>query len=205
MHTNGPALDKKRKARLAYSKDTSTPNHDKLRQNRAKSQKVLRKAYWEEIWNTVQTCDDCAWYSGCERKQVLGPTPPLIAPLKDKNGNTLTVKAEQMNRWIEHFSFLYESEVPFDESTLYVMDQLPELAELDLGPTLDEVEKAIKMLNKEKLQAATAFLLNSWNVTFHPLRMRSIHSWSPSGTPATFHRSRRSDHPVQKQRLQARL
>ena len=66
-----------------------------------------------------------------------------------------------MNRWIEHFSFLYESEVPFDESTLYVMDQLPELAELDLGPTLDEVEKAIKMLNKEKLQAATAFLLNS--------------------------------------------
>ena len=35
------------------------------------------------------------------------------APLKSKDGVTLTKRAGQMNRWIEHFSDLYDTERPY--------------------------------------------------------------------------------------------
>ena len=88
------------------------------------------------------------------------------------------------------------------------MAQLSEVAELDLGPTLDEVEKAIKMLKPGKAPGSDGIppheLLKldvpSLKSEIHSLLVACWHAGHITGAKGC-----EADHPVQKQRLQARL
>jgi len=151
----GPVLDEKRNSRLTYINSPNPANKEAMKEARANAQRVLRKAqrdFWDNICEKVQRCDDRGDIAGVHAalKSVLGPSPRLTAPLQDSDGNILLEKTEQLRRWVDHYSTLYSNPVPFDDSVLDSIEQLPELTSLDSQPTLQEVERALKDMKSGK-------------------------------------------------------
>ena len=81
----------------------------------------------------------------------MGLMPHLTAPLNDLNGNGLCEKPDQPNCWIKHFSQLYGSEVPSDNSAVDILDQMPLLNHLDSCPVISKVMYTLKALKFGKV------------------------------------------------------
>ena len=79
-------------------------------------------------------------------KQALGPTQKKIVPLKSATGEVIQDRAQQMERWVEHYSELYARENIVTEDALNAIDCLPVLEELDEELTLDKLSKALDSL-----------------------------------------------------------
>ena len=81
-------------------------------------------------------------------KTAIGPTIKKTAPLRSKDGVTLTKRADQMNRWIQHFSDLYGTERPY---TAPAIDKAPSMeimeVELDDEPHFTEMEAVVARLS----------------------------------------------------------
>jgi len=151
----GPALDEKRNSRLTFVNTPSPENKAAMRNSRARAQCVLRETqreFWANVCSNVQKCDDRGDIAGVHAalKSALGPSPRLTAPLKDREGNILLEKSDQLKRWVDHFSSLYSDPVPFDNSVLDAIEQLPEMAYLDEDTTMQELESALKVLKSGK-------------------------------------------------------
>ena len=155
-------IEAKRSALIRY-KQLPTRNNLALRTARSLAQRTARNCaneYWVELSNSIQQTADTGnargMYEGI--KKALRPTSSKSAPLKAKSGILLTDKAQQMERWAEHYSELYSRQnvvTPSDvtDALRRLTDatvSLPRLDDLDVEPTMDELRHAIKQLKSGK-------------------------------------------------------
>ncbi len=84
-------------------------------------------------------------------KTVYGPLKPTTTPLLASDGDTLIKDKKGIsNRWKEHFSQLLNRPSSVDQSAL---DQIPQnrtIEQLDVPPSIEEVQKAIKQMSAGK-------------------------------------------------------
>ena len=101
--------------------------------------------FWIQLCESIQhaayTGNTTGVYDGI--KKAIGPTKSKIAPLKTTTGVTITDRAKQMERWVEHYSALYSRNTIITSSTLEAIKSLPVMEELDAVPTVEELSKAI--------------------------------------------------------------
>ena len=108
--------------------------------------------WWKERAAELQIAADHrdfkTFYQGL--KAVYGPVHKASPSVKSKEGVLLTDPSKVLDRWAEHFQGVLNQDSEFDMS---VLDELPQYnvdPELDILPTLEEVQKAIKQLSTGK-------------------------------------------------------
>lgn len=150
-----PLVTNKRAALQKFKASPSVQTQQALQASRANVQKAVRECinkYWLNLCSSIQSASDTgnikAMYDGI--KQATGPHIKKTAPLKSSSGEIISDKAKQMERWVEHYSELYSRENKVDQSALDAIDRLPEMSELDIQPTIDELDKAIDKLPSGK-------------------------------------------------------
>ena len=94
-------------------------------------------------------------------KQALGPIQKEIAPLKSATGEVIQDRAQQMERWLEHYSELYVRENIVTEDALNAIECLPKLEKLGEESTLDELNEAMDSIATGKAPGRTASLSRS--------------------------------------------
>ena len=80
----------------------------------------------------------------------MGPAQNKTAPLKSTTGEVITDKGQQMERWVEHYSDLYSRQNVVTTAALDAIECLPAIEELDIEPTIEELNKAINSLASGK-------------------------------------------------------
>lgn len=146
-----PAITAKRETLIAYKKDPSIKNLAALRTARNNTQRIARRCandYWQNLCQTIQTCADRGNIHGMYEgmKKAFGPTISKIAPLKSKDGEVISDRAKQMERWAEHYQDLYSTETIVTEQAVNNIPPMPVMEELDLPPSVEELSKAIDSL-----------------------------------------------------------
>ena len=150
-----PLIQAKKEALIKYKdKPTRTALH-KLKEARSAAQKASRhyaNKFWSDLANDIQQCSDTGNIKGMYQgiKKATGQTVKKSAPLKSKTGETITDKAKQMDRWVEHYLDLYSIENTVSETALLSIKELPVLEELDQLPTMEEIQRAINNLSSGK-------------------------------------------------------
>eukprot|EP00745_Piridium_sociabile_P043277 TRINITY_DN8831_c0_g1_i1.p1 TRINITY_DN8831_c0_g1~~TRINITY_DN8831_c0_g1_i1.p1 ORF type:complete len:1016 (+),score=240.62 TRINITY_DN8831_c0_g1_i1:1061-4108(+) len=146
-----PVIEEKRLALAAYKACPSEQNLQVLRAARSKVQQSARRcanSYWLQLCSQIQVAADTGntrgMYDGI--KQALGPTQKKTAPLKSTTGELIQDRAQQMERWVEHYSELYARENMVTEDALDAIECLPVLEELDGEPSLEEISEALDSL-----------------------------------------------------------
>ena len=79
-------------------------------------------------------------------KKTLGPVPSKTAPLKSSTRELFTVRDQQMERCLEHYSNLYSTQNIVSPSALDAIDCLPTMDELGAEPTVEDLSKVIDSL-----------------------------------------------------------
>ena len=80
----------------------------------------------------------------------MGPAQNKMAPMKSTTGEVITDKGQQMERWVEHYSDLYSRQNVVMTAALDAIECLPAIEELDIEPTIEELNKAINSLASGK-------------------------------------------------------
>ena len=187
-----PVIEAKRAALAEYKKTPNERNLQKLRSARSKAQRTARQCandYWTELSQTIQTAaangNTRGMYDGI--KTALGPIQSKTAPLKSTTGDVITDQAQQMHRWVEHYSELYSSENLVKPSALSNVERLPVMEELDAVPTEDELSKAIDSLASGKAPGNDSIppdLLKQCKTTLlHPLHELLCQCWEEGAVP----------------------
>ncbi|XP_069161741.1 uncharacterized protein [Procambarus clarkii] len=111
-----------------------------------------RSARERAVWASIQTAATVGNIGGMYEgiKQATGPTQNRTAPLKSATGEIIKDRDQQMNRWVEHYSELYSRKHLVSVEALDAIKCLPIMEELDLEPTVEEVEKAVDSLSSGK-------------------------------------------------------
>ena len=106
---------------------------------RKTTRRLVRQAtnkYWTDLADRVQYAADNgnirAVYEGI--KEAIGPTKKKCAPLRTKDGTTITNKDQQMSRWAEHYCELLGSKTIVTEEALLAVERLPTMLDLDDPP-----------------------------------------------------------------------
>ena len=150
-----PVLDQKRKALLRHKKRPTTSSKQRLKSTRKQSRRTARRCandHWMELSQEIQQAADTGNIRGMYEgiKKATGPTSKKTAPLKDLQGNVITDKTKQMNRWVEHYGELYSRETKVTDAAIDAVEELPSMPELDSLPTMEELMKAINSLPARK-------------------------------------------------------
>ena len=150
-----PVIKAKRVALIKYKDNPSQSNLQTLRSTRNKAQQVARRCandYWAKLSDNIQAASDTGnirkMYEGI--KQATGVSIRTTAPLKSKSGETITDRAKQMSRWVEHYLELYSRQNIITQGALDSIQNLPVLDDLDSEPTKEDLSKAIKDLANGK-------------------------------------------------------
>lgn len=150
-----PLIKAKRSALQKYKESPTAQSHKALQKSRANVQKAVRSCvnkYWTDLCASIQTAADTgnikAMFDGI--KKATGPHIKKSAPLRSTTGEIISNKAHQMERWVEHYSELYSRENKVHQSALDAVERLPEMSELDIQPTTEELAKAIDKLSSGK-------------------------------------------------------
>ena len=150
-----PLLESKRAALIQYKQNPSQQNMMTLRAARKRAQQMARccaNDYWQELSEKIQRASANGnirvMYDGI--KQALGPSQSKTAPLNSANGEPITDKREQLDRWVEHYSELYSRKTTVTTPALESVSQLPILVELDDVPSMTDLSKAIDKLTSGK-------------------------------------------------------
>ncbi|KAI8514516.1 hypothetical protein Bbelb_071070 [Branchiostoma belcheri] len=140
---------------LEHKTNPSQATLDRLRHARSEAQREARRCanqYWTELCTSIQTASDVGdagtMYS--LMKVALGPRVSKTAPLKTKEGEAITDKTKQLDRWVEHYSELYSKEIAEKPRLEKVLPVYPELAELDAMPEESELLEALSALPSGK-------------------------------------------------------
>ena len=146
-----PVTEAKRKALLAYKAKPGPSTLQALRSARNKAQQTARhcaNTYWLNLCSSIQAAADTGnareMYEGI--KKATGPTTSKTAPLKSKTGEVITDQEKQMQRWTEHYLELYATLNTVTDNALIAIPDLPTMEELDISPTVEELNKAIDYL-----------------------------------------------------------
>lgn len=154
-------LEDKRRAYKAHIDDpTSTAKKDALRSARSTVQQKLREmqdswlnAKADEIQRYADSHDMKNFYSGL--KEVYGPTSSGSSPLLSADGSTLITEKEKiLDRWAEHFNGVLNRPSTINDEAINRLPQVPIDESLDVVPTLEEIQKAIRLLSTGKAPGA---------------------------------------------------
>ena len=170
---NNPAIQqllaKKRSTHQAYlSQPSSVTKKAAFRQACSVLQRELRSIqnkWWTDLADTAQMCADTNAYRSFYEclKAAFGPRHQVQSPLRSSDGQTLhTDKVSILNRWSEHFQTLFSANRSVHETAMDRIPQEPELTELDVPPTYDEVTKAIKQLKSRKAAGGDRIPAEAW-------------------------------------------
>lgn len=152
-----PLIEEKRKAKLIHNHSPNQQTLQRVKQTRNEVQRVSRvcaNRYWTELCVKIQEARN----EGNLKEHfsllqaALGPRISSIAPLKNKEGELIIDRGQQLERWREHYSELYSREAltavhPELEQSL---QSLPVLMELDAAPSVEELDQAIASLPNGK-------------------------------------------------------
>ena len=150
-------LEQKQNAYVEWQNDSSsTSKHDRYKHLQRQAQAALRKMqndWWErkakEVQQYADTKNSKMFFSSI--KEVYGPAKPCMTPLLSADGSTLLKEKNSINeRWREHFSTLLNRPSSVDSSALEQISQKPTVESLDLPPTMEEIQKAIKQTSSGK-------------------------------------------------------
>ncbi len=84
-------------------------------------------------------------------KAVYGPSYQILSPLRSADEKELlTEKDSILNRWSEYFYTLFNASRSVQEPAIDRILQQPVITELDVAPSLQETEEAIKQLKSGK-------------------------------------------------------
>uniref|UniRef100_F6UUP3 Endonuclease/exonuclease/phosphatase domain-containing protein n=1 Tax=Monodelphis domestica TaxID=13616 RepID=F6UUP3_MONDO len=146
-------LSKKNKAFMEWQNNpNSAPKKDRFKSLQATAQSEIRKMqdrWWEKKAEEIQRYADMKNYKQffSALKTIYGPLKPTTTPLLFSDGDTLIKDKKGIsNRWKEHFSQLLNRPSSVDQSAL---DQIPQncsIEQLDVPPSIEEVQKAIKQM-----------------------------------------------------------
>ncbi|KAI8493113.1 hypothetical protein Bbelb_291170 [Branchiostoma belcheri] len=100
-------------------------------------------------WETSADTGDAGTMHGL-MKVVFGPRVSKTAPLKTKDGEIITDKAKQLDRWVQHYAELYSEETPERPELEEVLQTYPEMTELDSMPEESELLEALSSLPSGK-------------------------------------------------------
>lgn len=103
----------------------------------------------EEIQGYADRNDMKNFYDGL--KEIYGPTPCGSSPLLSADGSTLfTDKDKILGRWAEHFKSVLNRPSTINDEAIDRLPQITVNEEMDELPTLEEIEKAIRLLSTGK-------------------------------------------------------
>uniref|UniRef100_K7E0P4 RNA-directed DNA polymerase n=1 Tax=Monodelphis domestica TaxID=13616 RepID=K7E0P4_MONDO len=134
----------------------SAPKKDRFKSLQVTAQREIRKMqdrWWKKRAEEIQHFADMKNYKQffSALKTVYGPLKPTTTPLLSSDGDTLIKDKKGIsNRWKEHFSQLLNQPSSVDQSTL---DQIPQnrtIEQLDVPPSIKEVQKAIQQMSAGK-------------------------------------------------------
>lgn len=151
-----PAIEAKRTALVAYKREPSEKTLAALRKARHDAQRTARRCsndYWLKLCDSIQLSADCGnlrgMYDGI--KKAFGPTVNKFAPLKSTTGVTITDRNKQMERWAEHYQEFYLRENVVTAAAAESTASLPVMEELDVPPSVEELQTAIDSLASGKV------------------------------------------------------
>ena len=109
------------------------------------------------------------------------------APLRSKDGVTLTKRADQMNRWIEHFSYLHGTERPYTAPTVDKVSSAEIMEELNDEPQFTEMEAVVARLSNNKASGRYAIpadlIKTGRQVLLSPLYSLLLKCWRERTVP----------------------
>ena len=118
-----PSISEKRDAYKRYKVHPTKTNLIRYREARNQTQKLARfcaNHYWQQLCQDIQSAADSGdirrMYDGIRR--ATGCSVTRTAPLKSKEGEPITDKKQQMDRWREHYSELYSTINTVSETAL---------------------------------------------------------------------------------------
>ena len=76
-------------------------------------------------------------------KQAIGPMQLRTAHLKSATGDVIKDKSKQMECWVEHYFELYSRMNVVTEEALMAMESFSTMDELDIKPTLEEINQGL--------------------------------------------------------------
>lgn len=150
-----PLLEEKRKIHIEHDRNSSESTKQKLLAAKSNLQRLTRKCanqYWEKLCSEIQQASDMGNIRKMYEKirVAIGPTAKKLVPLRSATGEQLTDKKKQIERWVERYSNLYSKERHVDGQLREIIPQLPEMTELDIPPTEEELAIAIEELASRK-------------------------------------------------------
>ena len=146
-----PVIEVKHAALTKYKQSPTEWNLQALRVARSKVQCIARccaNEYWTKLSEMIQMAAAMGnirgLYDGI--KKALGPMESKMAPLKSATGEVITDQGWEVMRWVEHYSDLYSRENTVTPSALGAIGCMPIMEELDAGPTMDGLSRAVDSL-----------------------------------------------------------
>ena len=145
-HTLLPLVEVKRAAYAKFQAVPTRANMTELRAATLQLQRCTRQCaneHWLLLCENIQVAGDFGnlrkMYVGI--RTAVGPSRRKVAPLKDPDGNLLTDKAQQLNRWVQHYSALYREAASVDANALDELQEFETRLDLDARPTIDELKE----------------------------------------------------------------
>ena len=137
-------------ARVKISVDL---NYKQVKSQVQKSLRHMEDAWWDKLANETQAAADANDSKSLYHllSKAFGPRKSSVAPLRSKDGTLLYSKTDDIgNRWKEHFTDLLNIPSTVDENVILSLEQKPIVEHLKSLPTISEVNRSIKKLNKGK-------------------------------------------------------
>ena len=160
-----PAIEAKRKALLEFKSMPNVKTSARYSESRSLAQRPARQTlnqYYVGLSEDIETAPTTAnlksMYAGMTT--AIGPTVKKTAPIRSKDGVTLTKRADQMNRWIENFFDFYGTERPCTATVINKVSSVEIMEELDDEPEFIEMEAVVARLSNNKTSGRDAILVD---------------------------------------------
>ena len=155
METLTPLLENKRMAWIKYKQFPTRGNLKRLRLARntfLSTARTCANDFWNELCRQIQRDADTGNAKGLYEgiRKAVGPERRPTAPLLGLDGNLIRDEMGIMNRWVEHYTSLYESDSVVDLDQMRCLPQFDVVLDLDATPTIEEVRAAITKLSNNK-------------------------------------------------------
>jgi len=153
------ALEAKRKARAMVRALENRNARLRLTTAKRDMQRLTRAAlhrYWTNLSQRIQRCAGTGDLHGIYQgiKEAIGPTSKKTAIVLSEDGRPISGPGKQLDRWADHFSSLYNRDVPVKLEAIHALSLIPTLHELDADIPLGAVKVAIKLLKNNKASGA---------------------------------------------------
>ena len=153
----------------------------------------MKDDWWNKNAEAVQDLAECgnprAFFESL--KEVYGPCYSVTSPLYNKSGTVLlTNKVDIMDRWKEHFQDLLSRPSSTDLNALNNKDKLPCNTDMDIPPSLEEIEDAVQSLKNGKAPGADGIPAEVYKYG-GPSVVQALHSffktcWNEAELPQDF-------------------